>query len=67
MYLVLESILFVLTEGCSWRVIDRPKARWNSMYQYFRRWCQTRRLKESADPIRARTRTGMALRRQHPR
>ena len=40
MYLVLESILFALTEGCSWRAIDRPQARWNSVYQYFRRWCQ---------------------------
>ena len=39
MYLVLESILFVLTEGCSWRAMDRPQARWNSVYQYFRRWC----------------------------
>ena len=39
MYLVFESILFVLTEGCSWRAIDRPQARWNSVYQYFRRWC----------------------------
>jgi transposase len=39
MYLVLESIVFVLTEGCSWRAIDRPQARWNSVYQYFRRWC----------------------------
>jgi transposase len=39
MYIVLESILFVLTEGCSWRAIDRPQARWNSVYQYFRRWC----------------------------
>jgi transposase len=39
MYVVLESILFVLTEGCSWRAIDRPQARWNSVYQYFRRWC----------------------------
>src|SRR5271157_4199597 len=38
MYVVLESILFVLTEGCSWRAIDRPQARWNSVYQYFRRW-----------------------------
>jgi transposase len=40
MYIVLESILFVLTEGCSWRAIDRPEGRWNSVYQYFRRWCQ---------------------------
>src|SRR6202022_1466720 len=39
MCVVLESILFVLTEGCSWRAIDRPQARWNSVYQYFRRWC----------------------------
>jgi transposase len=39
MYIVLESILFVLTEGCSLRAIDRPQARWNSVYQYFRRWC----------------------------
>ena len=46
MYLVLESILFVLTEGCSWRAIDRPKARWNSVYQYFRRWCQRGTLKK---------------------
>ena len=53
MYLVLESILFVLTEGCSWRAIDRPQARWNSVYQYFRRWCQRGTLKESADSIRA--------------
>jgi transposase len=40
MQVVLEGILFVLCEGCSWRAIDRPQARWNSVYQYFRRWCQ---------------------------
>jgi transposase len=39
MCVVLESILFVLTGGCSWRAVDRPQARWNSVYQYFRRWC----------------------------
>lgn len=37
---VLESLLIVLCEGCGWRAIDRPQARWNSVYQYFRRWCQ---------------------------
>jgi transposase len=31
----------VLTEGCSWRAIHRPKASWNSVYQYYRRWCKT--------------------------
>ena len=24
----------------AWRAIDRPQVRWNSVYQYFRRWCQ---------------------------
>ena len=33
-------MLYVLSEGCSWRAIDRPEARWNSVYQYHRRWCR---------------------------
>jgi transposase len=44
---VLESLLFVLCEGCSWRAIDRPQARWNSVYQYFRRWSRNGTLKEA--------------------
>ena len=36
----------MLTEGCSWRAIDRPQARWNSVYQYFRRRCQRGVLKK---------------------
>jgi hypothetical protein len=46
MYLALESILFVLTEGCGWRAIDRPQVQWNSVYLYFRRWCQRGVLKK---------------------
>lgn len=37
---VLTAILFVLHEGCTWRGIDQPDARWNSVYQYYRRWCR---------------------------
>ena len=37
---VLTAILFVLHQGCTWRGIDRPEARWNSVYQYYRRWCR---------------------------
>jgi transposase len=37
---VLTAILFVLHEGCTWRGIDQPEARWNSVYQYYRRWCR---------------------------
>jgi transposase len=37
---VLTAILFVFHEGCTWRGIDRPEARWNSVYQYYRRWCR---------------------------
>ena len=38
---VIRAILFVLHEGCGWRAIDDPAARWNSVYQYYRRWCRT--------------------------
>jgi transposase len=37
---VLHRILFVLSEGCSWRAVDGSDANWNSIYQYWRRWCQ---------------------------
>jgi transposase len=30
----------VLTEGCRWRAIDSPQANWNSIYQYYNRWCK---------------------------
>ncbi len=39
--IVLEGILFVLTEGCTWRAINQPEASWNAVYQYYRRWCRT--------------------------
>jgi transposase len=37
---VIHRILFVLSEGCSWRAIDSEDARWNSIYQYWNRWCR---------------------------
>jgi transposase len=37
---VIRAILFVLHEGCGWRAINQPEARWNSVYQYYRRWCR---------------------------
>ena len=30
----------MLSEGCSWRAIDEPGASWNTIYQYYRRWCR---------------------------
>jgi transposase len=38
--IVLHRILFVLSEGCSWRAIHSVDASWNSVYQYWRRWCR---------------------------
>ena len=37
---VVNRILVVLYEGCSWRAIHSPEAHWNSVYQYWRRWCR---------------------------
>jgi transposase len=39
--IVLTGILFVLSEGCSWRAINRPGAHWNAIYQYYREWCRS--------------------------
>lgn len=38
--MVVRTILVVLSQGCKWRAIDQPEANWNSLYQYFRRWCR---------------------------
>ena len=40
MEIVIRAILFVLHEGSGWRSVDRPGARWNSIYHYYRRWCR---------------------------
>jgi transposase len=37
---VLHAILFVFSEGCTWRGIDGPDVAWNTVYQYYRRWCR---------------------------
>jgi transposase len=37
---VLRAVLIVLLEGCQWRAISQPDANWNSIYQYYRRWCR---------------------------
>jgi len=44
MYIVLESILFVLTEGCSWRAIDRPQGPLEFGVPVFSSLVSTRRL-----------------------
>ena len=41
MAVVMRGILTILSQGCQWRAIDRPAARWNRVYQDDRRWvCQ---------------------------
>jgi len=46
---ILHRIFFVLSEGCSWRAIDTAEANWNSIYQYWRRWCREGVWKEMLD------------------
>jgi transposase len=43
----------VLTEGCCWRAIDRPEARWNSVDQYHRRWSRSGLWAELLKQVRA--------------
>jgi transposase len=53
---VIHAILFVLHEGCGWRAIDHPEAKWNSVYQYYRRWCGAGTWQKLWDLLAPRTR-----------
>jgi transposase len=37
---VITAILFVLSEGCTWRAINQPGVNWNTVYRYYRKWCR---------------------------
>ena len=53
---IIRAILFVLHEGCGWRAINQPEARWNSVYQYYRRWCRDGTWQKLWDLLAPRTR-----------
>jgi len=37
---VLNGILYLVKTGCQWRMLPREFGKWNTIYSYFRRWCQ---------------------------
>jgi transposase len=53
---VIHAILFVLHEGCGWRAVNQPAAKWNSIYQYYRRWCREGTWQNVWDLLAPRTR-----------
>ena len=38
MRLVLDAIFYLLRTGCAWRMLPHDFPRWQSVYEYFRRW-----------------------------
>ena len=56
--IVLDRVLFVLSEGCSWRAIDSPEANWSSVYHYWRRWCRKGVLTRLLDDVISATQGG---------
>lgn len=37
-WLVLNAIFYVLTQGCTWRNLPGDFPRWQTVYTYFRNW-----------------------------
>ncbi|CDN15692.1 hypothetical protein RintRC_5388 [Richelia intracellularis] len=42
MYAVVNAILYVLCQGCTWRALPGDLAAWSRVYGYFRRWRKDR-------------------------
>lgn len=55
---MLHRILFVLSEGCSWRAIDTPQANWSSVYHYWRAWTREEVWQKLLDDLIAATSGG---------
>ena len=42
MYPVVNAILYVLCQGCTWRALPGDLPPWSTVYGYFRRWGKDR-------------------------
>ncbi len=38
---ILNAIFYILRGGCSWRLLPHDFPPWQTVYDYFRRWCRT--------------------------
>lgn len=56
---IVNAILYVLRTGGSWRMLPHDFPPWQSVYGYFRRWCQAGVWQQVHDQLRTRWREAM--------
>jgi putative transposase len=62
---VVNAILYIVVSGCQWRMLPREYPAWQSVYTYFRQWCDDGTWQRLHDTLRARVRQ-QAGRHKHP-
>jgi transposase len=40
-YTFINAILYIAENGCKWRALPEKYGKWNSIYQRFKRWCES--------------------------
>ncbi len=53
---VINGILYVVVSGCQWRMLPREYPAWQSVYTYFRQWCDDGTWQRLHDTLRAQLR-----------
>src|SRR5437588_5852011 len=53
---VINGILYVVVSGCQWRMLPREYPAWQSVYTYFRQWCDDGTWQRLHDTLRAQVR-----------
>jgi putative transposase len=56
---IVNAVLYVLRTGSSWRMLPHDFPPWQSVYGYFRRWCQAGVWQHVHDQLRTRWRQEM--------
>ena len=56
---IVNAILYVLRTGGGWRMLPHDFPPWQSVYGYFRRWCQAGVWQQVHDQLRTRWREAM--------
>jgi putative transposase len=62
---VVNAILYLLVTGCQWRMLPHEYPAWQSVYTYFRQWCDDGTWQRLHDTLRAQVRE-RAGRHKHP-
>ena len=58
---VADAVFYLLRSGCSWRMLPREYPPWQTVYDYFRRWCRDVTWEAVHGALRERLRRALGL------